>query len=95
MPVYGAEDDAATLVEQAASLMDAGDYEAALVPLLEAVEMGDASAQNKLGYCYLKGYGVEKSYEKAAKYFRLAADQGLDRAQYSTIWGVCIILEIA
>ena len=39
-------------------------------------EHGDQHDQFKLGYLYHKGIGVEQDFEKAAKWYRLAADQG-------------------
>ena len=38
---------------------------------LKAVEQGDATA---IGYQYLYGYGVEKSYKKALEWFTKAAE---------------------
>ena len=34
----------------------------------------------KLGYYYFNGQGAEQDYKEARKYFRLAAEQGLDKA---------------
>lgn len=39
-------------------------------------EQGSDIFQTKLGVRYRSGDGVEKSYEEAVKWFRLAADQG-------------------
>ena len=39
-------------------------------------------AQYRLGMHYYFGKGVPQNYEEATKWFRLAADQGLDRAQF-------------
>ena len=41
-----------------------------------------AEAQYRLGMHYCFGKGVPQNYEEATKWFRLAADQGLDRAQF-------------
>ncbi len=43
-------------------------------------DQGDAIAESNLGIMYAKGQGVPKDYAEAAKWFRLAADQG-DAAQ--------------
>lgn len=43
--------------------------------------LGDPQAQLDLGLCYLKGLGVKARDDKAAKWFRRAAQQGLPRAQ--------------
>ena len=81
--VQASEEEATSLVEQAVALMEAGEYEDALVPLLEAVEMGDVSAQNLLGNFYRNGYGVEQDVEEAARYYQLSADQGNIPAKYN------------
>lgn len=41
----------------------------------------DAVEQNKIGEMYFYGNGVEQSYEEAAKWYRLSADQGNADAQ--------------
>jgi TPR repeat protein len=38
-------------------------------------------AQYNLGWCYEHGEGVEKNIEEAKKWYQLASDQGLERAQ--------------
>lgn len=53
-------------------------------------ELGDASAQFTLGFCYEKGKGVEKNLWEAAKWYRLAAAQGHVNAQYTL--GLCYLL---
>ena len=45
-------------------------------------EQGDAKAQARLGFCYLKGSGVTRDSAEAVKWFRKAADQGYAVAQY-------------
>ena len=47
----------------------------------QAAELGDAEAQNKLGFLYAKGEGVAEDDREAAKWFRKAAEQGLAKAQ--------------
>src|SRR5690242_18881159 len=42
---------------------------------------GDAMAEYKLGRLYLTGTGVSVSYIEAARYLRLAAEQGLPAAE--------------
>ena len=39
-------------------------------------EQGDADAQYRLGYMYFFGDGVPENKAKAAKWYRLAAEQG-------------------
>ena len=48
----------------------------AINALIELAEQGEAEAQNILGKCYYYGNGVEQNYEKAVKYFKMAAEQG-------------------
>ena len=46
-------------------------------------EMGDATAQYNLGYCYENGKGAAMDYVEAVKWYRKAAEQGDSYAQYS------------
>jgi hypothetical protein len=48
-----------------------------------AVEQGCAEAQNNLGHLYKNGIGVPQDYEKAKKYYELAARQGFAAGQSS------------
>jgi Sel1 repeat len=50
-------------------------------------EQGDASAQHFLGKMYESGEGVRRDPVEAAKWFRLAADQG--HTAPSFIWAGC------
>ena len=47
----------------------------------QAVEQGDASAQNNLGLMYSKGQGVPQDYGEAVRWYRKAAEQGRASAQ--------------
>jgi len=47
----------------------------------QAAELGDAEAQNKLGFMYARGEGVAEDDQEAAKWFRKAAEQGYAKAQ--------------
>jgi hypothetical protein len=49
----------------------------------KAAKQGDARAKNNLGFCYVKGYGVQKNQLEATKWFLKAAEQGCDVAQYN------------
>ena len=49
----------------------------------QAAELGDAEAQNKLGFMYARGEGVAEDDQEAAKWYRKAADQGYAKAQFS------------
>ena len=48
-----------------------------------AADEGDAYAQFNVGIHYYNGYGVKKDLEKAFEYFHLAAQQGIDNAQFN------------
>lgn len=50
---------------------------------LQAVEQGDADAQNNLGAMYAEGQGVRQDDTEAVRWFRQAADQGLAQAQFN------------
>lgn len=47
----------------------------------KAAEKGHAQAQFELGFCYLKGLGVEEDRLKAYAWFKKAAKQGIEEAQ--------------
>ena len=46
-------------------------------------DQGDAHAQFALGIVYNRGYGVQRNYAEAMRWFRRAADQGDAGAQYN------------
>ena len=46
-----------------------------------AAEHGHAFAQFRVGACYYNGDGVERDYWEAYKWFKKAADQGVDEAK--------------
>ncbi len=56
------------------------DYETSLEELQSRAEQEDAEAQVNLGVMYAVGQGVPQDYQEAMKWFRLAADQGLEKA---------------
>jgi TPR repeat protein len=58
-----------------------GDYDAALEEWRPVAEMGNASAQYKLGYMYKTGKGVPLDYGGAVKWYHFAAIQGNASAQ--------------
>ena len=80
MPVLASEEEP-SLMDQVQELLDAEDYDTAIPILQEAADNGDAEAQNKLGTCYIYGWGVDQDYDEAVKYIRLAADQGFAKGQ--------------
>lgn len=49
--------------------------------LQKETEPADAEAQFKLGNRYAVGDGVEQNFAEAAKWYRKAADQGVEQAK--------------
>ena len=49
--------------------------------LREKARNDDAAFQYEVGCCYDFGYGIEKSYKEAVKWYTLAAEKGESRAQ--------------
>ena len=49
-----------------------------------AAEQGYSMAQNNLGVCYRFGEWVKQDESEAVKWFRKAADQGLDSVKRSS-----------
>ncbi len=60
-----------------------GDYATAFKEWLPLAEQGDPVTQSNLGYLYLNGYGVPKSYDEALNWYKKAAKQGSADAQYN------------
>lgn len=60
---------------------DQKDYAEAVKWYRLAAEQGYAPAQNDLGYCYQKGYGVDQNYSQSIYWYRKAADQGYATGQ--------------
>jgi TPR repeat protein len=48
-----------------------------------SAEQGDAEGQYQLALVYSRGLGVEKDFDQALKWNRLAAEQGHAKAQYN------------
>jgi len=42
----------------------------------QSADQGNSSAQNNLGYCYMKGEGTTKNFTESFKYQRLCAENG-------------------
>ena len=65
------------------------DVERGLVMLRQGEQLGNATAQCRLGTCYMNGisWGVEQDIGRALELYRLAADQGNPAAQYNL--GLC------
>ena len=61
----------------------AGDYATALQELRPLAVQGNPNAQTQLGVMYNLALGVPQDYAEAAKFYRLAAEQGQGKAQIS------------
>src|SRR5215472_3040963 len=59
----------------------AGQQISSIEQLRRDAEGGDALAQFKMGVLRYDGQGAPKSYSEAARWFRLAADQGMTSAK--------------
>ena len=57
-------------------LFDAADPETALKIWLDSAKQGDANAQNRVGQIYELGIAGPPNYAEAAKWYRLAVDNG-------------------
>ena len=64
--------------------------EDAVAAIRLVAEQGDAAEQNNLGGMYATGRGVPQDETEAARWFRLAAEQGLAGAQRSPTSGSCM-----
>ncbi|KAI8351708.1 hypothetical protein B0O80DRAFT_111881 [Mortierella sp. GBAus27b] len=51
-----------------------------------AADLGDPDSQNEVAQCYVDGTGTEKNAFEAARYYRLAAAQGVTQFGNSWIW---------
>ena len=75
-------------------LFNRKEYALAVEWYTKAAEQGYTDAQNQLGHCYDRGWGVPQSYEKAVYWTRKAAEKGNMYAQwglgihYENGWGV-------
>jgi len=54
-----------------------------IAPIIKLAKQGDAEAQYKFGVMYDYGFGVPKDSTEAAKWHKLAADQGHTDAQFN------------
>lgn len=69
------------LYQKGDNYYDEGNYIEAVKWFRKAAEQGDAQSQSILGYCYMKGDGVQQDNTEAAKWIRKAAEQGDISAQ--------------
>ena len=74
---------AAVATDPGREALKAGKYREALDLLGPLARKGDAEAQNMVGVIHLNGDGDLKNYDEARKWFTLAADQKLPKAQYN------------
>lgn len=70
--------------EKAIKANEQKDFRTVLSELIPMAESKDTFALSTLGFMYETGEGVDRDYEKAMKYYRQAADLGLDVAQLNT-----------
>ena len=73
--------------QKGSAAYQSGDYATALREWTPLAKQGNASAQFLIGTMYSEGQGVPQDYKTAVKWYRLAAEQGVARAQ-STLKGI-------
>lgn len=64
------------LVTQANTYYNNKQYNKAVTLYKQAAEQGNAAAQNSLGFCYKRGYGVTQNLTQAFYWYQKAANQG-------------------
>ena len=62
---------------------DRADYQSALKVWMTDANTGDAKAQTYVAEIYERGLGIEPNYVEAARWYKLASDQGYKPAQLS------------
>jgi TPR repeat protein len=62
------------------------EYKLAYDEWLPLAKNGNISAQSQIGALYENGHGVKKNNEQAVKWYRKAAEQGLNHAQFNLGW---------
>ncbi len=72
-----------------------GDFHKAFIEFMHAAKQGHTAAQYKLGDLYYFGKGVDQNYQKAFKWYRMAAEQGLSAAQNDLSKGLKWIRKVA
>ena len=75
--------DYAAVSAEGVALVQRGNYTAALPLLWQAAEHNISQAQNALGECYQRGYGVSIDYSQAVSWYSKAANNGNADAQYN------------
>jgi len=69
-------------IDEAAALMEAGNYAPAYCIWIELGRQGDPQAQYSLGWMFHNGYGVAVDDEQAVKWWKASAVQGHVEAQF-------------
>ena len=77
---------AASEIEQARDLLEAGEFEAALEAFWPAARSGNAEAEEWIGVIYALGLGVEQDYTRAFEWYLRAAMKGHPGAQSGVGW---------
>jgi ankyrin repeat protein len=70
-------------IEEGRAAIGNGKYKEAMHLLAPLAKRGIPEAQNSVGVLYKEGWGVERDYTEAIKWFRAASDQGHAKAQYN------------
>jgi len=73
----------ANLYDDAMELYDNQNFKAALNEFEPLAYIGNSKAQNMAGYMYHHGEGVKKDFNKAAKFYGMAAENGTALSQYN------------
>jgi TPR repeat protein len=73
----------ANLYDDAMTLYDNKNYKAALNEFEPLAYIGNRKAQNMTGYMYHHGEGVKKDFNKATKFYGMAAENGAALSQYN------------
>ena len=71
------------MVGVVAVLLVSGVASAQTTDIAALANAGDATAQNRLGHAYFLGQGMPQDYAQAVAWYRKAAEQGYDDAQYN------------
>ena len=77
-----ATDDVQARIDEAAVLMETGNYAPAYCIWIDLARDGDPQAQYSLGWMFHSGYGVAVDDQQAVKWWEAAAAQGYAEAQF-------------
>lgn len=77
-------------LQDAASMYDAGNLEAAFLKYKQLAEKGNESCQSFVGWLYMYGRGVERDYMAAVRWLKGPAESGDLKSQYDL--GVAYVL---